>query len=246
MKFIIFAALLPLIFALPTNLKSIRQAVDDTCEDPCRIITTRTIRSGDTLTTITVEYNSTITAIVYVNPEITDPDFITQDQVIQIPASTCNDVAPALPENPPATAPCAAPGSDTVYTVVAGDTLTKIAKNYAITLDSLIAANPQIENPDVSFFLLSCPCRLRIGVTDLSIFTQAIEVGDQINIPTCGTCAPEGTETTYTVVSGDTLTKIAGEHGITLYALEAANPQIENPDIIDIGDVIKLPICGSI
>jgi LysM repeat protein len=246
MKFIVFAALLPLISALPTNLKSIRQAADDTCEDPCRIVTTHTVSSGDTLTTIAAEYNSTVAAIVYKNPEITDPDFITPDQVIRIPASACNDVAPALPEDAPATATCAAPGSDTIYTVVAGDTLTKIAKDYAITLDSLIAANPQIENPDVSLSFLYYSYRLQMLVTDLPILIKAIQVGDQINIPTCGTCAPEGTETTYTVVSGDTLTKIAGAHGITLEALEAANPQIENPDVIDIGDVINIPICGSI
>lgn len=160
MKFIIFAALLPLISALPTNLKGIRQAADDTCEDPCRIVATHNVGPGDTLTTIAAEYNSTVAAIVYVNPDVTNPDFITPDQAIQIPASTCNDVAPPLPEAAPATATCAAPGLDTVYTVVAGDTLTKIAKAYAITLDSLIAANPQIKNPDVSFFPLTCSRRL--------------------------------------------------------------------------------------
>lgn len=46
---------------------------------------------------------------------------------------------------------------------------------------------------------------------------------------------------TYTVQSGDNLTNIAASEGVTLQALEAANPQITNPDLINVGDVINIP-----
>ncbi len=48
--------------------------------------------------------------------------------------------------------------------------------------------------------------------------------------------------TTYTVRWGDTLSKIARAHNITLTSLIRANPQIPNPNLIYPGDVIRLPL----
>lgn len=45
---------------------------------------------------------------------------------------------------------------------------------------------------------------------------------------------------TYTVVSGDTLNKIAAANGLTLSELLDFNPDIDNPDLIHPGDVINL------
>jgi murein DD-endopeptidase MepM/ murein hydrolase activator NlpD len=46
---------------------------------------------------------------------------------------------------------------------------------------------------------------------------------------------------TYTVQAGDTLSKIAARNGLTLAQLLQANPQISNPDRINVGDSINLP-----
>ena len=46
---------------------------------------------------------------------------------------------------------------------------------------------------------------------------------------------------TYSVKSGDTLSKIAARNGITMAQLLKANPQITNPDRISVGDAINLP-----
>ncbi|MFL6209042.1 MAG: LysM peptidoglycan-binding domain-containing protein [Pyrinomonadaceae bacterium] len=45
----------------------------------------------------------------------------------------------------------------------------------------------------------------------------------------------------YEVQPGDTLSKIAQKFGVTLDALRTANQQITNPDLIMIGDQIKIP-----
>jgi hypothetical protein len=45
----------------------------------------------------------------------------------------------------------------------------------------------------------------------------------------------------YIIKSGDTLSKVATDHGLTLEELLAANPTIENPDRIAIGDEIVIP-----
>lgn len=57
------------------------------------------------------------------------------------------------------------------------------------------------------------------------------------------TPTPDATPTncTYTVVSGDNLTKIAAAQGCTLNELIALNPQIKNIDLIYPGDIINVP-----
>lgn len=46
---------------------------------------------------------------------------------------------------------------------------------------------------------------------------------------------------THVVVPGDTLSAIAAQNDVPLDEVIAANPQIQNPDVIEIGDVIHLP-----
>ena len=83
---------------------------------------TYTIQSGDTLRKIAARINSTVNAILAVNPQITDANKIYVGQVINLPASA------------------------TYHTVQSGDTLKKIAAKYGTTLESLIALNPQISD----------------------------------------------------------------------------------------------------
>src|SRR5688572_17848259 len=46
---------------------------------------------------------------------------------------------------------------------------------------------------------------------------------------------------TYTIKPGDTLYKIAARNGLTLVQLLQANPQIPDPNRINVGDVLNLP-----
>ena len=45
----------------------------------------------------------------------------------------------------------------------------------------------------------------------------------------------------YLIKPGDTLSGIAASHGVKLAAVEVANPQIKNPDMIFPGQTVKLP-----
>lgn len=115
---------------------------------------------------------------------------------------------------------------ETVYTVKKGDTLSAIASKYGTTYQALAAYNG-ISNPNV------------------------ISVGQQIKIPgtaeetkqtaTTTTNATTSTaETVYTVVKGDTLSSIAKKYGTTYQKLAAYNG-ISNPNVISVGQKIKIP-----
>jgi peptidoglycan endopeptidase LytE len=44
----------------------------------------------------------------------------------------------------------------------------------------------------------------------------------------------------YTVISGDTLSRIAARNGITVSQIRSLNPQITNPNAIRVGQQIRL------
>lgn len=105
----------------------------------------------------------------------------------------------------------------TIYTVVRGDTLYQIAQRFGVSLNALISANPQITNPNLIF-----P-------------GQVICIPTPVGPPQCTNGF------IYTVAAGDTLYRIAQRYGITLDMLIRANPQISNPDMINVGQRICVP-----
>jgi len=58
--------------------------------------------------------------------------------------------------------------------------------------------------------------------------------------------ANDTSSSSYTVQYGDTLSGIAQRFGVSLSALEAANPQITNPNLIYPGERLSIPGGGSV
>lgn len=54
-----------------------------------------------------------------------------------------------------------------------------------------------------------------------------------------------GLDNDYVVKSGDTLSGIAAQHGVSLDALIRANPQISNPNLIRPGEEVRIPAGGG-
>lgn len=70
------------------------------------------------------------------------------------------------------------------------------------------------------------------------------EVLAESELPPTPTAVPvviEPEELTYTVEAGDLLGAIAQRFGLTLDELLAANPQITDPNTIQVGDVVTIP-----
>jgi LysM repeat protein len=137
-------------------------------------------------------------------------------------APTNTMVVPPPLQQPPPIEPAAA----STYVVVSGDTLGKIAKTHGVTLKALEEANPGVEPKK-----LMPKQKLNIPApTQSTETTSAAPMG-----------ATSAGGETYVVKSGDTLSKIAREHGVKLKALREANPSVASTDHIKVGDKLTIP-----
>ena len=84
--------------------------------------TVYTVVAGDTLSAIAVRHGVTVSAILAINPNITDPNRINIGQRINIPSQARSHV------------------------VTSGQTLTQIANMYRTTINAIMARNPSITN----------------------------------------------------------------------------------------------------
>ncbi len=144
-----------------------------------------------------------LAALIAANPQITDPNLIFPGQFITVPTG------PVSPPIPP-------PGFN--YVVQPGDTLFFIAQRFGVSLSALIAANPEIADPNFIF-----PGQIIL-----------IPVAEELPPPPSG-------GSVYIVQPGDTLFSIAQRFGVNLDELIAANPQITDPNIIFTGQFIIIP-----
>ena len=107
-----------------------------------------------------------------------------------------------------------------VHVVQPGENLFRIALRYGTTVDAIVTAN---------------------GLTDRIIFE-----GQRLLIPTgaaASSASAAATATTYTVQPGDTLTRIAVRHGVTVWALMRAN-ELDSSHIFG-GQVLSIPGAGD-
>jgi len=178
-------------------------------QPPCPGGNYYTIKAGDTFYSIARRYNVSLDALLNANPNV-NPDALYIGQVICIPGPT--------PPPPPQTCPI----GTTPYIIRAGDTFYSIARRYNVSVDALIAANPNV-NPD----------NLMIGQQ------ICIPVGTPPTPPPPPSGCPAGT-TPYTIRSGDTFFSLAQRFNTTVEAIQAANPGV-NPNNLQIGQIICIP-----
>ncbi|MZQ86203.1 LysM peptidoglycan-binding domain-containing protein [Paenibacillus sp. 5J-6] len=94
------------------------------------------VKKGDTLYELAKKYHSTLDQIIAINPQIADPNVLDIGMKVKIPSRP-------KPVDPPA--------SEFVYKhiVQQGDSLWKLGKAWDVPLQAMIAANPQLKNPNV-------------------------------------------------------------------------------------------------
>ena len=140
--------------------------------------------------------------------------------------SGLTNTAPPVSEPTPPVMPPAAPATE--YVIVKGDTFSTIAKKFHVSIKALQEANPAVE-----------PTKLKIGQS-VHIPAASATAGST-SAPAGSTTAKEttGSGQMYTVKSGDSLTKIANEFGVSIKALRSSNNL--KTDKIVVGQKLSIP-----
>jgi LysM repeat protein len=173
--------------------------------------TSATVASGETLRKIADRCGTTVSAIRRANPEIGSGNLIYPGQVLLLPGTILGS-----------------DGGYLIYVVMRGDTLKALANRFGSTVDSIMASNPEIKNPNVIY-----------EGQRLTIYSAGPGNPPPTNPP------PPPAGGTYYAVKGDTLRKIAAKFGTTVDALLRLNPQITNPNLIYVGQAITVPAASS-
>src|ERR1035441_3138008 len=107
--------------------------------------------------------------------------------------------------------PPAIPAGTTEYAIAKGDNFSTLAKKFHVSAKAIADANPGVE-----------ATKLKIG-QKIHIPAPAAPSAPVVNGTALAESTGAGGEQTYTVKSGDNLTKIAAHLGTTVKALRAAN-----------------------
>ena len=176
-------------------------------ENPTGTINTETItytvQRGDTLWAIARRYGTTSGEIAEIN-NISNPNLIYPGQQLKIPTNSTTEGEETRGTG------------DIIYTVQRGDTLSKIAREYNVTVAHIVELN-DITNPN----LIYPGEKLRITESDVTNLSPI----------------PKNNYSTYTVRRGDTLSGIARRFGVSVNYLVTAN-NIQNPNLIFPGQIL--------
>ncbi|HTP01083.1 MAG TPA: LysM peptidoglycan-binding domain-containing protein [Anaerolineales bacterium] len=172
---------------------------------------TYTVQWGNTLYSIARKCGTTVSAIQQANPGL--GTYIYAGQVLYMPGYYNSGYVPLA--------------SSGTYVVQPGDSMKKIAAKFGVCVSDLIAANPQIPNPNIIY-------------AGQVIYIPASSSSNCTSSYYPPTYYPPTYPSSYTVQWGDTLSGIAYQSGTSVYYLMQVNPQIANPHWIYAGQVIRI------
>ncbi|BAW87662.1 mannosyl-glycoprotein endo-beta-N-acetylglucosamidase [Limosilactobacillus fermentum] len=186
-----------------------------------------TVQSGDTLSGIAVEYNTTTATLTSLN-NLSNPNLIYVGQRLLVKSASASAASSAT-STATSTASATSTSSTTsatTYTVKSGDTLSSIASSHNTTTAALTSLN-SLANPNLIY----------VG--------QVLKLANTTTASTSSTSSAASTSSsamTYTVKSGDTLSSIASSYNTTTSTLTSLN-NLSNPNLIYVGQVLK--VAGS-
>ena len=175
------------------------------------------VKRGDTLTRIANEHGVTIATLVELN-QLPDPNRIYPGQQLRIGTEDTGGAA-----HP---APAADAAAAQIHVVARGENLTRIARQYGVTVADIVAANA-IANPSLIF-----------GSQRLVIPGVVAAPAVPAAAPAPPVAPPIGT--VHVVARGETLSGIALRYGVTVADIVAANA-IANPSRIFAGQRFAIP-----
>lgn len=113
------------------GLNDIKQVLGESTQAPAAAeFTQYTVKTGDTLFNISQQYNIRWDLIAQIN-NLSEPYVLHINQQIKIPQTTTSIVP------------------NKIYTIKTGETLASIAKQFNITVDDIVAVNPNLQKSDL-------------------------------------------------------------------------------------------------
>jgi LysM repeat protein len=209
--------------------------------------------------TLTFTPTATSTIAPTATPTVT-PDVLTPS--VPIGPSAISSPTPA-PTNEPLITPTdfaigqsqttgatATPRPECEYTVVAGDTLFRIAQKLDVSLADLRLANPPVANTDIirvgqRLIIPDCEEEATTSISIPANVATSTPSGGGISVvvPADGTTQDRGilsTNQEYVVQTGDTLSQIARRFNTTVDAIVRAN-NLSNPNSLSVGQRLVIP-----
>jgi len=186
---------------------------------------THKVTKGDTLWSISKQYNTSLEPILAFN-NIKDKDTLSIGQIIKI-----------LQGNLPA-------ADSTMYIVKRGDTLWTIAQRYNLTVNSILANN-NISNSELISIGQEMKIPLHKGtVAETNIVNQAVIDKKNNNINN-NVNQPENVEPiVYTVKAGDNLWNISRKYGVSVEVIIDIN-NLRNKGLLSLGQKLEIPAIGG-
>ena len=205
-----------------------------------------TVKFGDTLSELALQFNTTIEEIRDAN-NIQDINKIFAGETFEIPTAT-KEAAPQHPVQTQEVKETAAVEhheevqKDThsalqngVYTVLAGDTLNRIAEEFGTTAQAIRDLN----GIQGDLIFVGQPLQVKVGLVSTAKVSD--DQDDEVIVEEYAKDAPsteQAATSEYTVVPGDTLAKIAEAYGLNVEELQLANGL--DSDFIYAGQVLAV------
>ena len=209
-----------------------------TSSEPSGAMTTYVVQPGDTLRSIAVRFDTTISALLEANPGITDPSLIVVGQRLVIPGPEAGDPSVEISPN------CGPPGTEIDVVVANFPSNVQVDLGIGVyraqpesVVTELTDGNGELETT------VTVPETAKRNepwvVTVDTVATPRIRASS--NIFTVSRSKSPTAPTTYIVQPGDMLNDIAARFGVSVQAILAANPQITNPNRLTVGEELLIP-----
>lgn len=208
---------------------------------PSGSTTTYTVASGDTLYSIARRFNTDVNTLIQLNG-LTNPNVLYVGQVLLVPSGETNPTpeptqATEEPTDEPTEEPTATPPPEQItHTVQPGETLSRIALQYGVTVQQIVQLN-NISNPNLIYVGQVLVIRSGPAPTPAPTATAGpTNTPAPTNTPTA---TPVPGRITHTVQRGETLSRIALQYGVSVQQIVQLN-NITNPNLIYPGQVLVI------
>ena len=191
---------------------------------------THTVLAGDTVWDLARKYNTTVASIIKTNG-LNSNATIRVGQSLTVPGAA--GATPAA--NTKTSGNATTTSASAAYKVVSGDTVWDLARRHGTSVAAIISANGLNSSAAIRVGQsLTIPGAQEVGSAPApSTSTPAVATGKNQN-------QFSGETQNYTVASGDTLSRIASQFGVSVQSIASAN-SIKNPALIRVGQNLTIP-----